>query len=385
MKIGDKVKFLSEIGGGRVAGFKGNVVLVEDEDGFQIPMSINEVVVENETQYDSTAAFKPNASKQTEPRNNTSAERANSYNAASAISKTDDSVESAPIVVEERKGGNVLNCYLAFVPVDIKSFTDTRFECYIVNDSNYFIYYSYLISEGGSWTLRSTGEIEPNTKYLIEEFGREDLNEYDRVAVQLISYKRTSNFIMKPIVDVQFRIDKVKFFKLHAFQENDFFEQAALLYPIVENDKAIRPLVVDAKQLKQEMFNSKSEHNSTKADDVRDTYVRRYDNGKKGNPFIFKRKKDDEVVVDLHSDALLETTVGMSAKDILDYQIATFHNTIEKYKTDKGRKIIFVHGKGEGVLRHAIIHELKYKYKNYQYQDASFQEYGYGATQITIR
>ena len=32
MKIGDKVRFLSEVGGGRVAGFQGkNIVLVEDE------------------------------------------------------------------------------------------------------------------------------------------------------------------------------------------------------------------------------------------------------------------------------------------------------------------------------------------------------------------
>ncbi len=35
MKKGDKVRFLSEVGGGRVAGFQGkNIVLVEDEDGF---------------------------------------------------------------------------------------------------------------------------------------------------------------------------------------------------------------------------------------------------------------------------------------------------------------------------------------------------------------
>jgi len=42
MKIGDKVVFLSETGGGTVAGFQGkNIVLVEDADGFQIPMTLN--------------------------------------------------------------------------------------------------------------------------------------------------------------------------------------------------------------------------------------------------------------------------------------------------------------------------------------------------------
>ena len=52
MKIGDKVKFLSETGGGKVAGFQGkNIVLVEDEDGFQIPTPVNEVVVVESEDY----------------------------------------------------------------------------------------------------------------------------------------------------------------------------------------------------------------------------------------------------------------------------------------------------------------------------------------------
>ena len=50
--------------------------------------------------------------------------------------------------VEERKGGNALSAYLAFVPIDIKEITHTRFECYFVNDSNYYIQYTYLAAEG---------------------------------------------------------------------------------------------------------------------------------------------------------------------------------------------------------------------------------------------
>ena len=75
----------------------------------------------------------------------------------------------------------------------------------------------------------------------------------------------------------------------------------------------------------------------------------------------------------------------MSASDILNHQLEVFHRTLEEHKKEKGCKIVFIHGKGEGVLRQAIIKELKYKYKSYTYQDASFQEYGYGATMVTIR
>ena len=46
MKIGDKVRFLSEVGGGIVRGFRGkDIALVEDDDGFEIPMLIGECVV----------------------------------------------------------------------------------------------------------------------------------------------------------------------------------------------------------------------------------------------------------------------------------------------------------------------------------------------------
>ena len=53
MKKGDKVRFLSEIGGGRVAGFQGkDIVLVEDEDGFEVPMRTSEIVVIGEEDYE---------------------------------------------------------------------------------------------------------------------------------------------------------------------------------------------------------------------------------------------------------------------------------------------------------------------------------------------
>ena len=49
------------------------------------------------------------------------------------------------------------------------------------------------------------------------------------------------------------------------------------------------------------------------------------------------------------------------------------------------QKFVFIHGKGDGVLRKAVIDELKRKYSNCRYQDASFQEYGFGATMVTIK
>ena len=46
MKIGDRVRFLNEVGGGIIAGFPSKkTVLVTDESGFDIPVLVTDVVV----------------------------------------------------------------------------------------------------------------------------------------------------------------------------------------------------------------------------------------------------------------------------------------------------------------------------------------------------
>lgn len=398
MKIGDRVKFLSETGGGRIAGFQGkNIALVEDEDGFQIPTPLSDLVLssssdEYRTTKPTTSAKQQNSAEEADFDFHKSVKaKINAFeNEDEVMEESDPSDKEVTFVrpVEERKGGNVLNAYLAFVPEDSRTLSTTNFLCYIVNDSNYYLRYSYLTVNGQQFALRSAGEIEPNTKLFIEEFGYEQLNMFDKVGIQMFAYKRDKEFVKKPVVDVQLKIDKVKFYKLHSFRENDFFEQPALLYTIVENDAQKSELCVDADTLAEGMLAHNADKGTASNTGVSgrsadDSYVRRYADGKKGNPFV-SREKGDVQVVDLHADAILETTAGMSHVDILNYQLDVFRKTLEENKGCKGKKIVFIHGKGEGVLRNAVVNELRYRYKKYKYQDASFQEYGYGATQVTI-
>ena len=349
MKKGDKVRFLSEVGGGMVAGFQGkNIVLVEDEDGFEIPMPINEVVVVEQDDYamGKMISAKMDAKQRAEEHANTELHQdSRSIKAILNEHETDVdmNVEEYDAAdreitfvkqVQERTGGNKLSAYLAFVPIDIKDVTNTRFESYMVNDSNYYLRYTYLVAEGNAWTLKAEGEIEPNTKLFIEEFGREALNEMEHIAIQLIAYKKDKPFLLKPATDVQFRLDPVKFYKLHLFEENDFFETPAYLFTIVENDEVARPLVIDSKRLKEQMYKDEKVIANT---------------SKK------KSKKDDgTLVIDLHADEVLETTAGMNSADILHYQMDIFKKTMAENKKNKGQKIIFIHGKGEGVLRQVL-------------------------------
>lgn len=403
MKIGDKVKFLSETGGGRVAGFQGkNIVLVEDEDGFQIPTPVNEVVVVNQEDYSTANVINRRTAAMEQKDGETPLQRGNRSVKAMMQDGTDEAVDmSQPDVVdpdkevtfrpqaEERNGGNKLSAYLAFAPMSDNSINNPHFEAYFVNDSNYYLQYALLASEGNSCTLKAQGEAEPNTKVFVEELDAAAINKVGRVTVQLLAYKRGKPFLIKDPVSVQFRLEPLKFYKVHTFEDTPFFETPALLYTIVENDRVSRPLVVDARQLKQEMYKSPSPSENAGASH-REVLERRYTDGQsKGNPkhspYQRHRGLDDAIVVDLHADALLDSTAGLGAGDILEYQLKVFRDTLKQYAGKKGQKIVFIHGKGAGVLRRAIINEITYKYKSYTYQDASFQEYGYGATQVTIK
>ncbi|WP_337386889.1 DUF2027 domain-containing protein [Prevotella sp.] len=405
MKIGDKVQFLSDIGGGKIAGFQGkDIALVEDEDGFQIPTPISDLVVMSSgDEYSSSKSVQKKSgvedsveSADPDTFNMSVKAKINAFSVDAIEDEEEYDAADREITykakVEERKGGNVLNLYYAFVPEDVKNFSKSTFACYLINDSNYYVHYLYMSIEGQSFKLRGEGELEPNTKIYIESFAPDQLNEIDRVRFQLLSFKRDKDFVAKPVCDVQFRIDKVKFYKLHTFQPSEFFDEPALLYPVVKNDDVAQLKPVEADKLiyvEEDNSNAvkpkKGNLNNVSVNEQAYNKLKGLEKLNTSKHAQSKKSNDDVLVVDLHADKLLETTVGMGTADILNYQLDFFRRTLEENKHNKGRRIVFIHGKGEGVLRHAIVNELRYRYKNYPYQDASFQEYGYGATQVTIR
>ncbi len=359
MKVGDKVRFLSEVGGGVVKAFKGKeTVLVEDEDGFEIPMLVRECVVIDTDDYN--IKRKPQAPQ---------AEVPSSRNERKKVELVNRESEDEPEITyrpAETKEGEKLNVVLAYVPQDVKAISSTAFDTYLVNDSNYYLYYTYLSAEGKSWKVRAQGNIEPNTKLFLEEFEKDVLNELEHVAVQLIAYKEDKTFLLKPAVNVELRVDTVKFYKLHTFTESVYFEEPSLRYAIVENDIPVRQVFADAESLQQALMQKKTEDKT------------------KPQPIVKQPRKNDIIEVDLHINELLDNTTGMSNSEMLDYQLDVFRKTLEEYKAKKGQRIVFIHGKGDGVLRNALLKELKSKYKTYSSQDASFREYGFGATMVTI-
>lgn len=239
INIGDKVRFLTETGGGIVKGFRGrDTVMVETDDGFDIPMLVTNVVVVGDTDalnferksvvgntlVDTSPS--PTNPQQLQPNSETSVRQEQ---------------ESSPIV-QEFAGRDALNVHLAFLPVDIKAISTTIMEAWLVNDSNYFITYAWSSIGSGSLTLLGQATLEPNSVAFLREFSHDMYEQLEHVGVQLFAWKQGKPFRRKPVVDVELRVDTVKFFKLHTFRLTPFFEDPALLYDIVRDDRPVRPI-----------------------------------------------------------------------------------------------------------------------------------------------
>lgn len=353
IQIGDTVRFLNSTGGGVVRRIEGNIAYV-DEDGFETPTLLREcVVVATATPAPRTApvaAAKP----------------------AAPSSPAPAPKEAAPqpaLTVEETPEGEKLNIVLAYEAANLKRLNDTTFDTYIVNDSNYYLYFTYMTraDEAKEWTLRYAGMVEPNIQLFIEEIAGSDLTAMDRVAVQCIAYKEGKEFKMKSPVAVETALDTTKFFKLHCFKPNPYFDHDVIALDIVKDDVALRRMVIDSGRLEEGL----------KAKKAVDRPVRRP--VQKHQP-----KKPGLLEIDLHISELVDSTAGLSPADMLNLQIDEFRKVMDANLKNKGLKIVFIHGKGEGVLRNALMKELNHRYKGHQVQDASFREYGFGATQVTI-
>ncbi|MGL5272587.1 MAG: DUF2027 domain-containing protein [Phocaeicola sp.] len=362
MKIGDKVRFLSEVGGGVVRGFKGkDTVLVEDADGFEIPMLIKGCVVIETDDYNMRQ--KPAATSSGSKVNKVqSTSKGNTQQVASQRIHEEREITFRPADI---KGRDKLAIFLAYVPHDVKTLSNGKFDAYLVNDSNYYLNYQYLSGGGDNFSIRCQGIVPPNSKEWLEEFDQSMLNELEQVAVQCIAYKEGKSFSLQPAIATPIALQPVKFFKVHSFQKSIYFEAPALVYDVAKEDKDTRALVVTAEEVKNALL--------TKEESTR----------RLNKPV--SQMRGTVLEIDLHAHELLESTAGMSRGAILEYQMTYFSKVLDEQKNKKGQRIVFIHGKGDGVLRKRILEELKAKYKRYQVQDASFQEYGFGASMITIR
>lgn len=359
-KPGDTVRFLNSVGGGRVVRIVDSIAYVEDEDGFEIPARLHECVVVNPA---TSMGF-------TERPQILPKEKPAPSPAPAAVPKIKDVLNSI-----ETPGGNTLNIVLGFEPDDIKALSQSGFEAYLINDSNYWVYAVIMTRarDEREWTLRFAGLVEPNMEEHVMTVTREMLPAIDRVAVQYVAYKEGRTFAAKAPALVELKLDTTKFSKLHCFRSNTYFDGPVIALDIVRGDAAaVADRIPDPATIAESMKRPEARKDSGIEARNREKTER-------------APRPEGPIVVDLHASELFDDMRGLSNADILNRQIDRFTEVMQANLRNAGQRIVFIHGKGEGVLRQALMKELNHRFKGHDVQDASFQEYGYGATQVTIR
>ena len=113
-------------------------------------------------------------------------------------------------------------------------------------------------------------------------------------------------------------------------------------------------------------------------------YLRHDKYSQRNSPTPPNNKAQREIpprVLDLHIEKLVKSTRGMSSGDMLDYQMRYARAAVENARQSGHKKLVFIHGVGEGILKEELLHMIN-GYPRCRYYDAPFYLYGEGATEV---
>ena len=230
MNIGDKVRFLSQTGGGIVVGFdRKGWALVEDSDGFETPMPIKECVLIEEN----------------------------------VVSKQDDTKKLSV------KGGDKLFISLEY----------NKSEAILNNQSNYNLLVTYAVFYMDKCNLAFAGEVLPYEKKLIFNIDKSALQDgTKRVQIRVIPFKRGEGkdvYIKQGVTSLYTGVNEAKSWSDKPIIEKEFSLNMINLIQgkninitiINENEE---PKVNNLEQLKKELeFKYKNDINSISKKEVK--------------------------------------------------------------------------------------------------------------------
>ncbi len=327
IKIGDKVSFLNEKGFGIVTQIKSkDFAIVETDDGFEVPHPINQLVL-----------IKHNAIK----------------------------IENSEVTINyEIKTGKIS---LIILP-EFEVLNDSNnFNLWLINETEY--YFTGVISRDhkGLRNYLNDLRVESGAKKLIGSLSRKEMKFIQFLFVDGVLFS-------KAIFSPKNRIDEAISLKRYDFDDELTFSMSKLFSKL-----SLELIVYDDAANNSDYFEAKHEKSSWEKDEIIN-FQNKITSKLDLKASIEKQVKE----IDLHIDELLENYHGMGKVEILDYQISVFRRELDKAIDNRLRKIIFIHGIGNGRLKLEVIKILK-TYKKIEFQDASYQKYGFGATEVLIK
>ena len=408
IQVGDTIRYLNASGGGIVKRIERGVAWVEGPDGFELPTPIHEcVLVDSRDTF--VPAYKPPVAKRIEP----AVQQTKSSAPVSTPAATEPSEQDLSFVAPlskgpwfDRSGGEQVQVHVAYLPVSYEHFGQSSYETYLINESNYHLLFTYsTATPTGGQKLRSAGVLEPDMRVLVEEFEASEINDHAVSHFQFVAYKPERTYRSMAPVERQVRMDVVKLAKRHSFRENPFFDEDALVLPVLESYDGARQAPAEEPQPAPSRSGALPQRAIERAEPVTTQQkvtpkapqkpVRKSgDNKPKA-----ERKEPEHLPtpeptpvsseqtiekVGLEAERILPNATGMTPHEILLYQLKNFRRELDKRLERRGSKVIFIHGAGQGILHQLIINRIEQDYPMVQYRDVTFDGFPMGAIEVTI-
>lgn len=220
----------------------------------------------------------------------------------------------------------------------------------LVNNTSYQLLLSLVTDKKGAYRGEFASQIQPKTTQQIYSANLADIEIWPEFIFQILCFTSTN---LKP----KSPLEMVKKFKAKDFNGAKKEVKEINKYAwLLQLDEPV-PLI-DAQKLKESFFRGTAAKQEVKMP---------------GNE------------IDLHIEKLRDDHQFLTQSEIINIQLAHFQQTLDAAIVHQLPSIIFIHGVGNGTLRHHI-HKVISKHPQVKtFMDARKEKFGFGATEVIFK
>jgi len=330
---GDIVRFLNEKGGGEVISvLLGGKILVRTTDGFDIPYLATQLVLADPKAIEERNIEIPLGKKIT----NKKWLPQDRYN-------------------DFKNTWIELGVYFAIENTNTELFDEGNFNLYVFNNTEFDISFNINIRLSPNFFENIAHHVAPsNALTLVAKLKKNQLNNLPEYRLDILFSSTTPTNFPLPI-SILYKLKAVKILNSSLYKTITGYKEKFLFFKLYDPAKPNElPLVED---------------NSTILE---------------ARPSVEKKKSNNDVLeVDLHIEELTDKYTTMTPTEMLTLQQSICRQKIEFAIAKQYKKIVFIHGVGNGVLKQEV-RKLLNNYIDLKYRDASPLKYGQGATEVLL-
>ncbi len=340
MNIGDRVRLVHGNEEGIISKILDkNLIEVEIEDGFRIPVRRSEIAL---VSMEEQARF------------------------GSKIQFATHEKEKGETPVLAQKG-----IYTAFVMLN-----DKQGALYLLNNTDFDMPFTIGREVVGKYQALRTGVLLQRNVQKIDEFLIADFDNWGTFMFQFLFYRVGHEAPREPLT-CRIRYRANSFFKNKATAP--LLNKEAYLTQLDEQMQEVKE-VKEVKQMPSEpVTQPKIDVHKLKEAMLTPTEASNLEKN------LAKTIKKPMSEVDLHIEVLSKDHTSLNTTQMLELQVATFEKALENAIASGMKEIIFIHGVGTGKLRTEIHKRLNGHPDISFFADARKEKFGYGATEVSLK